>query len=353
MGIKGLKKVISDNCPKSITEIKTKNLFNRKIAIDASICIYRFLVSVRIDGNNLSSIHGEQTSHIVGFFYKTIRLLELGIKPVFVFDGEAPVLKNEELLKRNERRDKAEEKYQIAKEQEDTNEMLRQSKRSVRMTEKHINDIKKLLFLMGVPFIVAPSEAEAQCAEMCKLNLVYGVASEDMDTLAFSAPIMIKNLTFSEAKKIPVCEIRHSLILKEISLTENQFIDLCILLGCDYCKTIKGVGPMKALQLIRKHESIEKILECLEEKYEVPEGWGYENAREFLKKPNVISDYSVLNENLKWKTPEKEKLKEYLTKECDFAEERFEKAYKRIILSKKTEQQKRICDFFKNIKEST
>lgn len=83
--------------------------------------------------------------------------------------------------------------------------------------------------------------------------MVYGVGSEDMDTLTFGSPILLRHLTFSEARKMPILEIKLERVLLDAGLTMAQFVDLCILLGCDYCGTVKGVGPSRAIQLVREH----------------------------------------------------------------------------------------------------
>ena len=71
-----------------------KTLFGRKVAIDASMSIYQFLIAVRQrDGEMLMNDAGETTSHLMGFFYRTIRIVENGIKPAYVFDGRPPELK--------------------------------------------------------------------------------------------------------------------------------------------------------------------------------------------------------------------------------------------------------------------
>jgi flap endonuclease-1 len=89
------------------------------------------------------------------------------------------------------------------------------------------------------------------------------VASEDMDSLTFGAPKFLRHLMDPSSRKIPVMEFEVAKILEELQLTMDQFIDLCILSGCDYCDSIRGIGGQTALKLIRQHGSIETILENL------------------------------------------------------------------------------------------
>ncbi|KAI6684495.1 hypothetical protein NL676_030408 [Syzygium grande] len=79
MGIKGLTKLLADNAPKAMKEEKLESYFGRRIAVDASMSIYQFLVVVGRKGTHmLTNEAGEVTSHLQGMFYWTIRLLEAG-----------------------------------------------------------------------------------------------------------------------------------------------------------------------------------------------------------------------------------------------------------------------------------
>ena len=102
MGIKNLSKLIGDCAPAAVRELNLKELMGRTIAIDASMAIYQFLVAVRSasqGGNSvqLTNAAGEVTSHLQGMFNRTIRMLESGIKPVYVFDGKPPQMKSGEV----------------------------------------------------------------------------------------------------------------------------------------------------------------------------------------------------------------------------------------------------------------
>ncbi|THU81728.1 PIN domain-like protein [Dendrothele bispora CBS 962.96] len=267
MGIKGLTSLIAENAPNAIKEHDIKTLFGRKVAIDASMSIYQFLIAVRQrDGEMLTNDSGETTSHLMGFFYRTIRIVENGIKPAYVFDGKPPELKKGVLSKRFARREEAKEEGEEAKEVGTAEDVDRFSRRTVKVTKQHNEECIRLLKLMGIPVVVAPSEAEAQCAELARGGKVYAAGSEDMDTLTFNAPILFRHLTFSEAKKQPISEINLQVALKGFGMDMSQFIDLCILLGCDYLEPIKGVGPKSALKLIREHGSLDKVVEHLRAK---------------------------------------------------------------------------------------
>ena len=143
--------------------------------------MYQFLIAVRQEGgNNLTNEDGETTSHLMGMFYRTIRLMENGIKPVYVFDGKPPELKGHELSKRQEKRADAQESLEKATEAGDTENVEKFTRRLVKVTKEHGEECQKLLSLMGVPWVLAPCEAEAQCCALVKAGKVYAVGTEDM-----------------------------------------------------------------------------------------------------------------------------------------------------------------------------
>lgn len=289
MGIKSLNQVISDNAPGAIKQLDIKAFFGRKVAIDASMSLYQFLIAVRQqDGQQLQSDTGQTTSHLMGMFYRTLRIVDSGIKPLYVFDGAPPKLKSGELAKRIARNAQATVDAAEARETGTTEDVDKFSRRTVRVTREHNEEAKLLLKLMGIPYVEAPCEAEACCARLARAGKVYAAASEDMDTLCFDAPVLLRHLTFSEARKEPINEIILAKALEGLQMTMPQFIDMCILLGCDYCDPIRGIGPKKALELVREHGTIEKIVDALKGgKYEIPADWPYADARELFRNPDV------------------------------------------------------------------
>jgi len=291
MGIKGLAKLLSDEAPDSVKLVPLKSLHGRKVAIDASMAIYQFLIAVRqTSATNpaavLTNAAGETTSHIQGFFNRTIRFLTEGMRPAYVFDGKPPNIKSHELVKRREKREKATRELEKAKEEGNIEEQDKQSKRLVRAGQKENEDCKKLLRLMGVPVIEAPCEAEAQAAALCLAGKVWAVGTEDMDALTFRTPILLRKMTFAKADDIHQMDYKKALM--GLGLTQPQFVDLCILLGCDYCDSIRGIGPKTALKLIREHGCIETILENLDRnRYGVPDDWVPNEKKKSAKQVQV------------------------------------------------------------------
>ncbi|XP_008276183.1 flap endonuclease 1 isoform X2 [Stegastes partitus] len=327
MGIHGLAKLIADQAPGAIKEQDIKNYFGRKIAIDASMCIYQFLIAVRQDGNVLQNEDGETTSHLMGMFYRTIRMLEHGIKPVYVFDGKPPQLKSAELEKRGERRAEAEKMLAQAQEMGEQENIDKFTKRLVKVTRQHNDECKKLLTMMGVPYIEAPCEAEASCAALVKAGKVFATATEDMDGLTFGTNVLLRHLTASEAKKLAIQEFHFSRILQDIGLTNEQ-----------------GIGPKRAIDLIRQHGSIEEILDNIDgNKHPAPEDWLYKEARGLFLKPEVVDCSSV---DLKWTEPDEEGLIQFMCTEKQFSEDRIRNGCKKIVKSRQGSTQGRLDSFF-------
>ena len=277
-------KLISEEAPEAVKEYDGFGPLNgRKVAIDASMAMYQFLVAVRTGSGGqqqqLTNENGDVTSHVQGMFNRTIRMMEAGIKPVYVFDGKPPPMKSGELAKRIARRAKAEKDLEAAKAAQNAEDIDRFQRRLVKVTKQHNEECKELLRLMGVPCITAPCEAEAQCAELNKHGKVYGTATEDMDALTFRTPKLIRKLfsqSSSKDKSTPVVEIDVEKVLEHMNLSYNQFVDLCIMCGCDYCDTIKGIGPKSALKLIKEHKNIETAIAHLkknDKKKVVPPDW--------------------------------------------------------------------------------
>ena len=302
MGIKNLLKFLS-NYPELIKENYIENYQGKKIAIDISILIYQVVIAIRNTGSDLTNDKGDITSHILGIFNKTLSFLERGIIPIYIFDGKPPNLKKKILEARNIIRKKALEKYSDAQTEA---EKIKYFKRSVYITKKHIDECQELLQLMGIPYIEAPEEADSQLAYLCKENLVYAVLTEDMDILTFGSPRIIRNLTNN--KKIPI-EIELEKVLNKLSLTHEQFIELCILFGCDYCSSLSDIKQLEVYNTYLNNKSIDKTIIELKNKGYYVSHIDYQDAKQYF----INLSYETVNEfQLVLKQPNINKLIELL-----------------------------------------
>lgn len=310
--------------------IEISDLSPDVVAIDAYNTLYQFLSIIRQrDGTPLKDSGGNVTSHLSGILYRMTNIVEAGVKPVFVFDGRPPEWKSSTIQKRTEIRENAKVKWAEAKEKGLAEEAYKYAQASSRVDATIVEDSKKLLSAMGIPFVDAPSEGEAQAAYMVKKGDADMIASQDYDSLLFGAPVVVRNLTVSGKRKLPkkniYVDVKPETInlkdnLGKLEITHSQLIDIALCVGTDYNEGLPGIGPKTALKLIREHETIEKVLEV--KGLEIPY---LEEIKEFFRNPTVTDDYS-----LKWKKPDSNAVISFLCTGHDFSEDRVTKALERL-----------------------
>lgn len=310
--------------------ISLRELGGRIIAIDAFNTIYAFLASIRQpDGTSLMDRKGRVTSHLSGLFYRNLNLLENKISPVFVFDGEAPKLKDAEVQRRREIRDAAREEWAQAKAEGRIEDARKAGQASSRLTAPMIDESKELLAALGIPVIQAPSEGEALAAQMTRANIVWASASQDNDSLLYNCPRMIRNLNISGRRRFGRSKYRTitpelidlDLNLRLLKISREQLIDVAILVGTDYNDKLEGVGAKTALKWVRQHGSLEKIEKERGIKLDFP----YEEIRNiFLNPPKMHVDEP------KWKDPNPDAVVQILCVQHDFSSNRVEKSLERL-----------------------
>nr|WP_321498190.1 flap endonuclease-1 [uncultured Methanolobus sp.] len=303
--------------------ITYEELSGKVIAIDAYNTIYQFLSAIRQrDGSMLTDSLGNPVSHITGLFSRTSRLREANIKPVFVFDGKPPEMKKDTLEKRKECKENAALNYEIAKDEGNLEDMKKYAQATSRITPQILDESKRLLELMGIPWMQAESEAEAQASYMASRGDVDYVGSQDYDVFLFGAENVIRNLGSTGKRKLPGQKkyvtktpehISLSSSLEELELSREQLIDLAICIGTDFNEGMHRVGAKTALKLIKKHGDIDTIIR--EEDKDIRACASLEEIREFFMNPPVTEDYSF-----KWKKPDSDSLFDYLVNDRDFSE---------------------------------
>ena len=327
-------------------EIKLDDLKGKSVAIDAYNAMHQFLSIIRQrDGIPLKDSKGRITSHLSGLLYRTANLVEKGIKPVYVFDGKPHPLKIKTLEERKMVRQEAEKEWKEALEIGDIEEAFKKAKRTSSIDKDKVKEAKKLLDALGIPYIDAKSEGEAQAAYMNISGDVYAVASQDFDSLLFGCKLLVRNLAITGKRKLPDKqiyidvlpeEIELKKILEENCITREQLIDIAILIGTDFNEGIKGIGPRKALQLIKEYGGIENLIK----KGKIDDISHYEEIRNIFLYPDVNKNYKI-----EWKEVEKDRVIKLLCDEHQFNEERVKNALEKYEKFAKTFKQKSLFDF--------
>ena len=323
------------------TPIKLEDLSGKIIAIDAYNAIYQFLSIIRQpDGTPLKDSTGKITSHISGLFYRTSNLVEMGLKPVYVFDGIPPTLKAAEVERRRQVKVQAIANYEKAAATGDTEKMRMFAQAATSMKDYMQDDSHRLLELMGLPWVQAPSEGEAQAAHMTKKGNADYCASQDYDCLLFGAPKMLRNITISGRRKrgnvyievVPeVMELQKA--LSETGLTYEQLIDVGILIGTDFNPDgIKGLGPKTALKLIKQYGTLENALPQIKNATFPVEP---NCIRQIFLHPEITDNYK-----LEWKQPNVEGIIDFMCREKEFSEDRVRKSVERMLEGSKKQKAK-------------
>jgi flap endonuclease-1 len=209
----------------------------------------------------------------MGFLNRTATLLNLGIKPVYIFDGESPELKADELASRRARRDEAERVHKEALAAGDFALAQKMAPRIMHYTQEMVDETKQLLDLLGVPWVVAKAEGEGQAAVMAARGQLDVVATQDWDALLYGTPHLVRNL-MSDGSKQHGRVVRAQMIdldamLESHDLSRAQLIDLAIMIGTDFHPGIRGIGPKTGIKLIKEHGCIEMI--CQVKNKEIPQ----------------------------------------------------------------------------------
>lgn len=312
--------------------LRLEDLRGKSFAVDANNYLYQFLALIRTpNGTPLKDSSGNITSHLAGLIFRTTRLLyEYDLHLVFVFDGEPPKLKFAEISKRRELREKAYEEWVKALGRGDYAAAFSKAVVTSRLTRDMINDAKRVLELLGIPYVQAPSEAEAQAAYMASKGDVWAASSKDYDSLLFGANRLLRYLTITGKEYLPskgtfrplkpeLIELNE--LLSMYGITRQQLIDLAIMVGTDFNEGIKGIGPKKALKLIKTYGKLENLPEKLLKK--LPSN--FDEIRKIFLEPEVTYDYKLEYGRLK-----EEELYQFLCKERDFSKKRVETAVRRM-----------------------
>ena len=325
-------------------KIKAEELSGQRIAIDGYNVLYQFLTSIRqADGSLLTDSEGRVTSHLSGIFFRFSKLVENGIRLCVVFDGKPPQLKMNLLEERRQRKIKAQIEWEAAVEAGDRETARTKAQQTTRLESHMIDDSKKLLDLLGIPWVEAPSEGEAQVASLLEQGMVDYGASQDFYTVLFGASKFIRNLTLSGRRKLPKqqkwVEVSPEIVdletsFQKLEINREQLIDVAILMGTDFNPGIDGIGPKRGLKLIQEFGKAEGALEKL--------GKEIDNLDEIR---TLFLDHPSVNFTPEWRTPNVESTIKYLCNDYSFNKGRVEKALEKYVESKTNARQFTLGDF--------
>ena len=388
MGIKNLTNVIKKNSINSIEHIKLNKLYGKTLSIDTSIFLYKYLYN--------------DYDYLYCFMKQILKLLKNGIIPFYVFDGKPPKEKNELLNERKTKKQLIKVKIKLLKKIKDDNnkiingedinnnidhieysnitdevkktiykelldkhkdnididkELNKHNKKLIYVTDKHINNLIDMLNILGIPYLRTDNEAEIVCAQLNRHNIVNGCITEDSDYLTNGGNYQIRNFNLNNNN---IILYKYHEVLKDLKLTSDQFIDLCILYGCDYTTTIKGIGQIKGLKLIKEYKSIENIIKYIENgntKYKIPENFNYQNARNIFKKELYTkTQLKNIKKNIKLKKPDIDKIKELINERSIILKDYYIKEinnlhnyYYKILKYKKKKKQQKLTNYFNPI----
>jgi flap endonuclease-1 len=340
----------------------------RRVAIDAWNILYQFLSSIRgPDGRPLTDREGRITSHLNGLLNRTAAMVEAGIRPVYVFDGEPHPLKRETLAARSERKQRAQAEYEAALPEAEAAQqavaaaateeerlaamarltasrakVLTKAQQTSRLTVPMVEDAQALLRALGVPVVQAPGEGEAQAAWMAQQGLVDAAVSQDYDAILFGTPLLVRHLATGGRRKMPGKQLWVDVAPEEVPLAESlaalgltreQLVDVALLVGTDFHPGIKGIGAKKAVAMVQAAGSLEALLQRLER----PGAAASAAERQVVEQQEALADRLEVRRifleplhadpgDLLLRPPDPQKVREIMVERHDFSAERVQAA---------------------------
>ncbi len=325
----------------------------KPIAIDAMNMLYQFLASIRQeDGTPLKDFKGRVTGHLSGLFYRTAKLVSGGLKPIYVFDGKPPRFKEKEIEARNKVKKEAELKWKKALEEEKLEEAKRYAQGSSRLTREMVEESKELLSAMGIPWVQAISEGEAEAAWMVRKGMCHASASQDYDSLMFGSPVLVRNLSITGRRKVPRQNryinvepemIRLEETLDSLGISREQLILIGLMEGTDFNEGVRGVGPKTGLKIAKEHGTLDEVKKYVKEKYDYEFEENIDEVYDFFLKPPIEKEIK----RPEWRDANIGKVKKLLVEEHDFSEERVGRTLENMMgVIKEAESQKKLDKWF-------
>ena len=303
----------------AIREISPEELAGGTVAVDFHNWLYRYLTIITKFTDEAAYTTSDETEvpNLLGIMQGLPKFTELGLQPVFVFDGEVLELKEDEMQRRRERKEDAKARLVEAKEAGNEELAARLRARTQRLTPTILETSREILDILDMPVVEAPTEAEAQAAHIAKRDDVDFVGTEDYDALLFGAPMTLRKLTSSDGTECMELEPT----LADLDVTLPQLVDIAILCGTDYNDGVHGIGPKTALKKISAGTTVEEILADRDAEIEQ-----LDVIRDIYLDPSVTDEYSI---EWDW-APDFEQARSYLTEEWEIPAGRIETSFEKL-----------------------
>ncbi|WP_324661802.1 flap endonuclease-1 [Haloarcula sediminis] len=303
----------------AIEDVAFADLDGSVVAVDAHNWLYRYLTTtVKFTSDHkYTTADGEEVANLIGVVQGLPKFFEHDLTPVFVFDGAVTELKDDEVAKRREQREKYEDELEDAREAGDSVRVAKLDSRTQRLTDTIVETTRELLELLDVPVVDAPAEGEGQAAYMARQGDVDYVGTEDYDSLLFGAPYTLRQLTSSGDPELMDFEAT----LESTGLTWEQLVDAAILMGTDFNEGISGIGPKTAVKLLSEHGDLFAVLEARGEHVDHAD-----RIRSLFLDPAVTDDYAIPDDI----DPDLDAAREYVTGEWEVDAEEVQRGFERI-----------------------
>ena len=354
MGIKELTKFLKETCPNCIQKtslVELNKLKERKrVAIDTSLFFYKYK-------------YRKGELFISEFLEQINRLLINNFIPIYVFDGYPPIEKKAVIDARKNKRNEYKEQLKhlentlstindaqildnisIDTNKQDLNKkdledsIHKLKKKIIQVTTEDINKLKYFLDIMNIKYIQKSNiEADLICSKLSELGLVDYVISEDMDHLTSGTKVLLRDFN---NKNNYVTSFSLNVILDTLDISNEKWIELCILFGCDYLNRIRCFGIKNSYKMINacKETPIEEIIDKISIKYTLPENYieNFKNAKTiFLNKKdyefNLLGINDIINKPKETLYDNQIKIiVEYLDKYTNFSQQKIKNRIKNI-----------------------
>jgi flap endonuclease-1 len=303
----------------ALREVAFDELEGSVVAVDAHNWLYKYLtIAVRFnDAAVYTTGDGDEVANLLGIVQGLPKFFEHDLTPVFVFDGAVTDLKDDEVEKRREQRERYEEELETAREKGDATRVAKLDSRTQRLTETIVTTTRELLGHLDVPVVDAPAEGEGQASYMARQGDVDYVGTEDYDALLFGAPFTLRQLTSSGDPELMAFEAT----LDRHDVTWEQLVDAAILMGTDFNEGISGIGPKTAITEIVKHGDLYAVLEARGEHIDHAD-----RIRSLFLDPAVSDNYEIPDEV----NPDLDAARRYVTEEWEVDDDEVARGFERI-----------------------